>query len=225
MWAVCGRCAVCWRGRLYMAPEILNYQKYDAKADLWSVGAVLYEMSTGKPPFRAQNHIELLKKIDNSKGIRFPDESPSTTKGAEVQRVPEDIKKLIRVLLKRNPVERASFEEFFKSEALVNSKFPDPRKEGRREMRRMMSAQPSVATPTPSAEDEVEGEEGVPEHHRTIPPEVLDEGAMIPRSKFHFRRRESVGNHDAVVGAAGTSPRVVTGISASPIDHGAPGTT
>ncbi len=26
---------------LYMAPEILRYEKYDAKADLWSVGAVL----------------------------------------------------------------------------------------------------------------------------------------------------------------------------------------
>ena len=47
-----------------MAPEILRYEKYDAKADLWSVGAVLYEMSVGKPPFRAQNHIELLRKVN-----------------------------------------------------------------------------------------------------------------------------------------------------------------
>lgn len=46
-----------------MAPEILRYEKYDAKADLWSVGAVLYEMSVGKPPFRAQNHIDLLRKV------------------------------------------------------------------------------------------------------------------------------------------------------------------
>ena len=52
------------RSRLYMAPEILRYEKYDAKADLWSVGAVLYEMAVGKAPFRALNHIELLKKIE-----------------------------------------------------------------------------------------------------------------------------------------------------------------
>jgi len=56
---------------LYMAPEILRYEKYDAKADLWSVGAVLYETTVGRPPFRAQNHIELLKKIEHSKGIEF----------------------------------------------------------------------------------------------------------------------------------------------------------
>ena len=86
---------------LYMAPEILSYQKYDSKADLWSVGAVLYEMTVGKPPFRAQNHIELLKKIDNSKGVKFPDEDPqliarAQAKGEEIKPVPSDIKMLIR---------------------------------------------------------------------------------------------------------------------------------
>ncbi|KIJ28312.1 hypothetical protein M422DRAFT_135435, partial [Sphaerobolus stellatus SS14] len=121
---------------LYMAPEILRYEKYDAKADLWSVGAVLYEMSVGKPPFRAQNHIELLRKIESSKGIKFPEEdeshpahpmnpmnpkSPYYHKMAQV--VAPDMKALMRRLLVRNPVERASFEEFFKSEALRNSKF------------------------------------------------------------------------------------------------------
>lgn len=30
---------------LYMAPEILSFKRYDAKADLWSVGAVLFEMA------------------------------------------------------------------------------------------------------------------------------------------------------------------------------------
>ncbi|KAK0623270.1 hypothetical protein B0T14DRAFT_170892 [Immersiella caudata] len=90
---------------LYMAPEILRYERYDAKADLWSVGTVLYEMVTGKPPFRAGNHVELLRKIEAAEDqIKFTRESV----------VSSDMKHLIRALLKRNPVERMTFESFFK---------------------------------------------------------------------------------------------------------------
>ena len=34
---------------LYMAPEILTYKKYTDKADLWSVGIILYEMLCAGP--------------------------------------------------------------------------------------------------------------------------------------------------------------------------------
>lgn len=116
------------RCRLYMAPEILRYEKYDAKADLWSVGAVLYEMSVGKPPFRAQNHMELLRRIEHARSnVKFPDEDPSSPQvdpatGSPIKPVPADIKQLIRSLLKRHPVERASYDDFFASPAIANSK-------------------------------------------------------------------------------------------------------
>lgn len=110
---------------LYMAPEILRYEKYDAKADLWSVGAVVFETAVGRPPFRAQNHIELLKRIEHSKGVKFPEDDPEyMDKYPDARPVPGDIKDLIRSLLKRFPAERAGFDEFFKSPALANSKFP-----------------------------------------------------------------------------------------------------
>lgn len=89
---------------LYMAPEILRYEKYNAKADLWSVGAVLYEMTVGKPPFKAANHIELLKNIEKAHDrIKFPSSAQA----------PESLKRLIRSLLKYDPTERISFNEFF----------------------------------------------------------------------------------------------------------------
>ncbi|KAI1432341.1 Serine/threonine-protein kinase ATG1 [Xylaria sp. CBS 124048] len=89
---------------LYMAPEILRYERYDAKADLWSVGTVAFEMIVGKPPFRANNHVELLRKIEGSNDyIKFPKE-PQVASG---------LKGLIRALLKRKPVERMNFEDFF----------------------------------------------------------------------------------------------------------------
>ncbi|KAG8737194.1 Serine/threonine-protein kinase [Ceratobasidium sp. 414] len=102
---------------LYMAPEILRYEKYDATADLWSVGAVVYEAAVGRPPFRAQNHIELLKKIDHARSrVHFPDEDPKNADAiarGDLVPVSAEVKSLIRGLLKRKPVERRSFEQFF----------------------------------------------------------------------------------------------------------------
>jgi len=89
---------------LYMAPEILRYEKYDAKADLWSVGTVLHEMMVGRPPFRASNHVELLRRIERGEDkIKFPEDVCLS----------DAMKKIIRGLLKRNPVERMSFADFF----------------------------------------------------------------------------------------------------------------
>lgn len=107
--------------RLYMAPEILRYEKYDAKADLWSVGAVLFEMSVGKPPFRAQNHVDLLRKIERGEDkIKFPDEKRVEEGTDKVPtKVAPDLKALIRQLLKRNPSERMNFEDFFREATAV----------------------------------------------------------------------------------------------------------
>lgn len=49
---------------LYMAPEILKYRKYTTKAELWSLGVILYEMLTGHPPWVAETIPQLLLKID-----------------------------------------------------------------------------------------------------------------------------------------------------------------
>jgi len=191
-----------------MAPEILRYEKYDAKADLWSVGAVLYEMAVGKPPFRAKNHIELLKKIEHSKGIKFPDEDPqSQTRtngggGSEDSPVPNDVKKLIRALLKRSPVERSSFEEFFGSTALAKSKFPRPRDP---------SPSPMQSSSSPTEGNETEQKPWrtpIPEHHRVIPREVLDPKAMIPPSRFNFRRPSGLdGGDGTTLSTVEPSPR------------------
>jgi serine/threonine-protein kinase ULK/ATG1 len=148
-------------------------------------------MCVGKPPFRAQNHVELLKKIEHSKGVKFPDEDPArisshpstppAIKTEEPGLVAIDIKDLIRTLLKRQPAERASFEEFFKSKALAKSKFPRPAPE--------MQSQNTTQAEEEEVDEIPPGQ--IPEHHRIIPPEVLDPKAMIPPSKFHFRRRDT----------------------------------
>lgn len=47
----------------YLAPEILQKRAYDSRVDWWCLGAVLYEMLFGLPPFYSRNTNEMYKKI------------------------------------------------------------------------------------------------------------------------------------------------------------------
>ena len=33
----------------YMAPELIRFDNYDARVDVWSLGVVVYEMANGEP--------------------------------------------------------------------------------------------------------------------------------------------------------------------------------
>ncbi|XP_042425661.1 serine/threonine-protein kinase ATG1a isoform X2 [Zingiber officinale] len=88
---------------LYMAPEIIQDRKYDAKADLWSVGTILFQLVTGKLPFDGDTHRQLFMNIMASHELHFPE---------DVSLHP-DCTHICKRLLRRNPVERLSFEEFF----------------------------------------------------------------------------------------------------------------
>ncbi|KAK9159329.1 hypothetical protein Scep_005903 [Stephania cephalantha] len=51
----------------YMAPEIVQGKGHDKAADWWSVGILLYEMLTGKPPFVGGNRQKIQQKIIKDK--------------------------------------------------------------------------------------------------------------------------------------------------------------
>ncbi|BFG22309.1 hypothetical protein CerSpe_085830 [Prunus speciosa] len=102
---------------LYMAPEIIQNQKYDAKADLWSVGAILFQLVTGKPPFDGNCQLQLFQNILTSTGVRFP-------QGA-LEELHADCVDLCRSLLRQNPVERLSFTEFFNHKFLREASQPE----------------------------------------------------------------------------------------------------
>jgi serine/threonine protein kinase len=48
---------------LYMCPEMYKRERYDTKVDSWSLGCILFELMTLKPPFMAKSIIELKEKI------------------------------------------------------------------------------------------------------------------------------------------------------------------
>ncbi|XP_020247361.1 serine/threonine-protein kinase ATG1a isoform X2 [Asparagus officinalis] len=90
---------------LYMAPEIIQNKKYDAKADLWSVGAILFQLVTGKPPFDGNTQFQLFQNVLASDELQFPHDVMAT--------LHPDCIDLCKRLLRQNPVERLTFEEFF----------------------------------------------------------------------------------------------------------------
>lgn len=77
----------------YMAPEILTRSGHGKAVDWWSLGALMYDMLTGAPPFTAENRKKTIDKILKAK-LSLP---PYLTNEA---------RSLIKKLLKKNINER-----------------------------------------------------------------------------------------------------------------------
>eukprot|EP00057_Strongylocentrotus_purpuratus_P022438 XP_011676912.1 PREDICTED: serine/threonine-protein kinase unc-51 isoform X2 [Strongylocentrotus purpuratus] len=93
---------------LYMAPEVITSQHYDAKADLWSIGTIIFQCLTGSAPFKAANPPEL-KKLYMKARTLDPNIPPGTSKA---------LKDLLIRLLKRNQKDRIEFDKFFSHDFL-----------------------------------------------------------------------------------------------------------
>ena len=84
---------------MYMAPEQANGEVLDPRADLFSLGSVLYTLVAGRPPFRAANAFAVLKRVteDNPRPL------------AEVlEGVPPGLVAVITRLLAKKPADRFS---------------------------------------------------------------------------------------------------------------------
>ncbi len=57
---------------LYMAPEVLSSEGYDHRADIYSLGILIYQILTGSLPFDFENPIEIVKWHLSNKKIVLP---------------------------------------------------------------------------------------------------------------------------------------------------------
>ncbi|NXP05537.1 ULK3 kinase, partial [Thinocorus orbignyianus] len=106
---------------LYMAPEMVCRQQYDARVDLWSVGVILYEALFGKPPFASRSFAELEEKIRSDRAIELPSRPPLSP----------ECRDLLGRLLERDPLKRISFQDFFAHPFVDMEHVPGPESLGK----------------------------------------------------------------------------------------------
>jgi len=95
--AYLGRKTLCGTSE-YIAPEILKRCPYNEKADIWSLGILLYEMIHGYTPFKGTTDYDIYRNILENK----------PTFSAEIK---EDLKSLIKSMLNANPEKRPTVEQ------------------------------------------------------------------------------------------------------------------
>jgi hypothetical protein len=82
---------------LYMAPEQARGEKTDHRSDLFSLGAILYEMCSGQPPFAGDSALAILRQITETKHRPLGELDPQ---------IPEWLATTVDKLLAKKPDDR-----------------------------------------------------------------------------------------------------------------------
>ena len=85
----------------YIAPEVISKDS-DNKCDAWSCGVILYAMLCGRPPFNAENDLEILRQIKVGRYFMG---------GPQWDKVSVHAKDLVNKLLEYDPKKRYSVKQ------------------------------------------------------------------------------------------------------------------
>jgi eukaryotic-like serine/threonine-protein kinase len=81
----------------YMSPEQASGEATDNRSDLFSLGALMYFMATGHPPFRAERALAVLNRICNDRHRPVWEINPD---------IPDELSDIIDRLLEKKPARR-----------------------------------------------------------------------------------------------------------------------
>ncbi|KAI0266877.1 Pkinase-domain-containing protein [Gloeopeniophorella convolvens] len=95
----------------WMAPEVAQpVPAYDTKADIWSLGIMIYEMIKGSPPHFRIAHLKVIQMIPKVKPPRLIDGEGS-----------KDLRDFIPFCLTESPSDRLTAEELLKTKWIKNA--------------------------------------------------------------------------------------------------------
>jgi len=98
----------------YCSPEMLLSKGYTHKSDIWSVGCILLDMTTGRSPFYFAQTLKELKVLCSGDG------PVQLWEDFEIQ---EQTQEILQGILTRNPRKRWGWFEIFHSEYFQNQPF------------------------------------------------------------------------------------------------------
>lgn len=116
----------------YMAPEQIMGKAVDARADLFSLGCVLFAMTAGRSPFAGKNVLEVSRRVCDEPPPRLDETAPDA---------PRPLVDLVARLLERDPSDRVQ------SAAEVAAELRRMLAEGGRANRGVLALLPTAAPP------------------------------------------------------------------------------
>ena len=91
----------------YLPPEMVQGSTHDFKADVWGVGILAYELSTGRPPFEDLTQADTYRRIAHSE-VTFP------------ANLPVELRTFIRKCLQKQPDRRPSVGQLLKTDPFLS---------------------------------------------------------------------------------------------------------